>query len=527
MPDSANLLNLTSVIDLKNVSANHNINTSTFDANGNVLNSSNGSNISRGRINHYSLQLVWNHKLNNKGRSIGIGFNGLQNIESNNSISQSKNIFYQSAGGDSVNDINQQILLKENNNSYSFNIVYNEPISKSMRLIFNESLVTTNSGAQKKTYNIDSNGQVFQYDTSYSGNFYSRNLQNVNGLLVDYKYQQWNIQAGITSFYNRLNNQSEPGKSRLTQKQFDFSPLAMISYDFNRGRNIFFKYTANTRQPGVDQLQPIPDNTNPLSIKVGNPNLKSSFSQFYSINYVGYDNSQNIAASLQYNRYTNKIINSVYYDNYRKQLNQFININGAYGLNGNFVIAKNFKREYNNKNISLTLNTSYDHDLSIINNDKIITKNFSISPQIGGAYAYKDMLFIDLRYSFSYNSISYDTYSNPSTKYILQLLNTSFTLNVSQFILESSLNYSYNNNVVPGFKRNSFLLNVSISRYLFRGRKGEIKLFVYDLLKQNVNILRTVSDNYIEDTQSTILQRYAMFSVIYHFKSVNNNKQLK
>jgi hypothetical protein len=57
--------------------------------------------------------------------------------------------------------------------------------------------------------------------------------------------------------------------------------------------------------------------------------------------------------------------------------------------------------------------------------------------------------------------------------------------------------------------------NASIAQELFKNRRGEVKFSVYDLLKQNQSIIRDVQDNYIEDIQNTVLQRFFLLSFTY------------
>ncbi len=50
-------------------------------------------------------------------------------------------------------------------------------------------------------------------------------------------------------------------------------------------------------------------------------------------------------------------------------------------------------------------------------------------------------------------------------------------------------------------------------------KSGELRFSGYDLLNQNNAISRNVSDIYIEDTKSNVLQRFYMLSFIYTFKN--------
>ena len=52
--------------------------------------------------------------------------------------------------------------------------------------------------------------------------------------------------------------------------------------------------------------------------------------------------------------------------------------------------------------------------------------------------------------------------------------------------------------------------------------KGTLTLKVYDLLNQNTNASRYSSENYIQDSQSTVLQQYFMLSFSYKFNTLGS-----
>ena len=53
---------------------------------------------------------------------------------------------------------------------------------------------------------------------------------------------------------------------------------------------------------------------------------------------------------------------------------------------------------------------------------------------------------------------------------------------------------------------------------------GELKLSVFDLLKQNRSITRTVTESYIEDVQNQVLTQYFMLTFSYKLKNFGNAK---
>jgi hypothetical protein len=52
-----------------------------------------------------------------------------------------------------------------------------------------------------------------------------------------------------------------------------------------------------------------------------------------------------------------------------------------------------------------------------------------------------------------------------------------------------------------------------------KNKTGELKLSVFDLLKQNQSLVRTVTGNYIEDAQTQVLQQYFMLTFTYKLKN--------
>ena len=69
-----------------------------------------------------------------------------------------------------------------------------------------------------------------------------------------------------------------------------------------------------------------------------------------------------------------------------------------------------------------------------------------------------------------------------------------------------------------------WLWNISAGKKFLKQQKGELKLTVFDLLKQNRAISRTVTEAYVEDTQSRVLQQYFMMTFTYKLKNFGTSK---
>jgi hypothetical protein len=71
---------------------------------------------------------------------------------------------------------------------------------------------------------------------------------------------------------------------------------------------------------------------------------------------------------------------------------------------------------------------------------------------------------------------------------------------------------------------------MAVGKKFLKDQKGEVKISVFDLLKQNKSISRNVTEAYIEDVQSRVLTQYFMLTFTYKLKNFGkakpNNNQI-
>ena len=79
-------------------------------------------------------------------------------------------------------------------------------------------------------------------------------------------------------------------------------PNGRFQYTFGRGRTFTADYRTRVNAPSVSQLQPVVDNSNPLYIRSGNPDLRPEYTHTLNINYRTFDQTtfKNFFASDQH-----------------------------------------------------------------------------------------------------------------------------------------------------------------------------------------------------------------------------------
>src|SRR5690606_30702558 len=105
-----------------------------------------------------------------------------------------------------------------------------------------------------------------------------------------------------------------PGEFHLDRGFQSFLPSARLEYRFSKNRNLEINYRTWTNEPNLGQLQNVIDNSNPLQLRTGNPNLDQSYNswlraQFRSNNP---ETGRTLYASVQNNLVNNFIANSTF-----------------------------------------------------------------------------------------------------------------------------------------------------------------------------------------------------------------------
>ena len=91
-------------------------------------------------------------------------------------------------------------------------------------------------------------------------------------------------------------------------------------------------------------------------------------------------------------------------------------------------------------------------------------------------------------------------------------------------VWESLANYVFNPQVALGIRKSSIRWNTAVNYLFLKDDKGQLKLSVYDLLKQNINVNRFTNENYISDSQNTTLTRYFMLTFTYNLRNFTGGK---
>ncbi|QMW00175.1 outer membrane beta-barrel family protein [Spirosoma foliorum] len=480
-------------------------------------------------------QLLLFRKFQKKGRSFSVNWTVALNNQDNNGINNSVNKFNGSSTSltsgvitkDTLTGITTQTINQRNDQethsmTNTINVSYTEPLSMRQTLEFHYNL-SDNHNTSNRAVN-DFNGLTDRYDllnTPLSNNFINDYVTNRGGLTWQTKRLKYTYAFGLDAQQSSLNSNNLSQETNLNRTFSNFLPNALLTYNFAKSRRLRLSYRTRLNAPSVSQLQPVPNNTNPLNIQLGNLDLQPEYSHTVSLNYNQFDAAtfRNMFVFLNASRTDNKIVNSTIFNASGAQTTKPVNTNGYYTVNGSFVIGRPLKIGAQKTNINLSTNLTYNQGSSFINNQSNQAKNWLIGQGATISSNFTEKLDLNLTGNINWQSARYSLQPQQNTTY----LNQSVTLDVYyqlplKFTFSTNVYYNHYGGSSASYNQSYTLWNATLARQLFKQNQGEIRFQAFDLLNQNQSIVRNVTDTYTEEVRSRVLNRYFMISFVYNLR---------
>jgi len=141
----------------------------------------------------------------------------------------------------------------------------------------------------------------------YTDNFNYQ--QNVYSLYNSYqlKLDKWTAKAGLRLEHTTVDGDFTSVNTTVNQDYNNFIPSVSIQRSFKTS-SINFGFTQRIQRPGIYQLNPFVDNSNPKFISTGNPNLKPELNNNFELTYSNFSKNS-FTAGLSYQFSNNSIQN--------------------------------------------------------------------------------------------------------------------------------------------------------------------------------------------------------------------------
>ncbi|HEY8896747.1 MAG TPA: outer membrane beta-barrel protein, partial [Niastella sp.] len=468
--------------------------------------------------------LSYNHRFKKQGRYVGVGLSKGNSQSKGRSTLGSLTRFYNENGFMTDSLARDQLSFQNGDGqNYGFNITYTEPLAKGQILDFSYRFSNSKSKSKQETYNY--NGVTGKYDVSdstTSNNFESNNSNQLIAIGYNYFREKIQWQAGMAVSLNTQLNKDITGRQMdLKQSVINIFPRVSLIYSINKQKNLQVNYNGRNRPPSIQELQPLPDYSIPLLIRLGNPGLKQEFNNEINVNYKDFSARKNrsLFGQLQFSNTAHKIVNATRINGQGAQEQQALNLGGNYSIGTNIDYSRSFGKGRNKANIRFSTNAQYENAVNLVNAEKNVRKTimWGQAMQLGYNATEKLEATVSARFYRSWSGYSVDagnTTSLSSHNYAAYIL---YEL-PWQCIVSSGIRFIINEaqQHLPGAQ--TAVWNATVTKRLFKNQAGEIKLSAFDILNNSNNFTQVNGDNYIETTESEVLKRVFAFSFKYNFR---------
>ncbi|MCO6497709.1 MAG: TonB-dependent receptor [Chitinophagaceae bacterium] len=476
--------------------------------------------------------ILFRHSFKKKGRSLSMSFNVSLNDRTGESYNDANNGYYKPNLDLEV--VRRFTDSKSHTNNYRFNISYTEPLTEKIQMQLSYKPGIQKSSSTQKTY--DFNNATSKYDNynAVLSNIYDNTYNTHNGGITfrtgdrdnsisigaDYQYSDLSSTNGIKYTFNNI------------------LPNAWIRKKAGQYGSVSLFYRTMVNSPSVTQLQGVINTNSQLFYSTGNPNLKQQYTHRFMTRYSFTNRfTQKSFFANAFVSLVNDYISNTTYTATKdsalgngiilrrgSQLSKPVNLDGYYNARTFFTYSTPLK--FIKTNLNLNAGFGYARQPGLLNDVKNVSNSYNYN--LGVVLASNISEYIDFNISYSANINRVDNTIRPEQNNNYFTSSTGISVNLlskkGTFLQNSISNESYRG-LADGFNQSFWLWNVAIGQKFLKDNRGELKLSVFDLLKQNKSITRDVTESYIQDTRNQVLQQYFMLTFTYKLRNFGKPKE--
>ncbi len=465
-------------------------------------------------------------KFRREGRTLSLNLNSILSGNTVTVFNRSTNTFFNGiqpgSGSDSGRVIRldqlglQDNIVRQNTLTLSFT----EPLSITRKLEFRYAYARSLNGAERAVSDFrEATRQYDQPNLALSNRFGSLFATHQAGATLQTRRLLYTYAFGLDVQQADLRVTNRSADTSQSRQYLYLLPNALFNYTLSRSRTLRFQYRSRIGPPSVSQLQPVPDNANPLLIRAGNPTLRP---EQYNTATLTYNSARNLGTRslfvlLGLNQSNTRIGTATDISPAGVQIVRPVNAGGYWAANG--VLAANRTFRAVKLNGSATTQTGLERSLSYINNQPNEVRVLTLGQGVRLQSTYNEKIEYGIGANLTYQRITYSLLPRQNAAFWSQLITADLHWQLPLgLVLNSDLTYTATTGRSAGFNQRFALWNASLGKQFLKGKQGEVRVQAFDLLNQNRSLVRNTGDAFVEDVQSRVLNRYVMVSLLYHLR---------
>ena len=493
-------------------------NSQALTSKGLPVNSSERRTTSQGNQAQFNVTALYKLKFKKPKRTLSVNLGNNFNQQDSEGFLFTANDFFINGQMIKQDTVDQLKTTFNKVNAITSRIAYTEPVGKNGVIELSYGYNTSHNAQERLSYDaVD--GKYTELNDRFSNDFLFKSATHRPGLGYRYNFKNWNFGFGSDVGFTNWNQED---RFRDTTRAYSFVnafPRANLSYKLGQYSRIRFNYNGNMRAPSLNQLQPVADNTDPLNIYIGNPNLKQSFAHRFEVNYNFWQvlSNKGMWASLSFNPTTNAFSTFDTIDSLGRRVNQTVNVNGNY--NAYMYMGYNFRLEKAKLGFDFHFNPSINRFTNFVNGRQNITQSnnwrfgFNVNRNVEKKY------YAGIYQNFGYNTGKSSIRPDVITRFWTSETNFDITLQVPKtFTITSNAVYNWRQRTsVFENNNNALIWNIGVEKKVHKKEDLRVGFRVNDILNQNIGFRRNVNANYIQENTYNVIRRYWLVTLHWNF----------
>lgn len=483
-----------------------------------------------GKSNAYNIgaDLMLRHRFLKEGRTLSLMLSGAMRNTDGDTYTDYLNTLYGLELSPVTDDYSQWKQTLNQQYTLHSNLSYTEKLTDNLQLQLGYKMSYTDSENDKKTYDRSAVTDLYdQLDESLSNEYQSGYLTQAGNVGLRYRAGRLSAMLGVDAQWADLKGDLVyPQPDKLSHKYFSVLPSFTLRYSLDRTNSFQLRYRSRSSSPSVTDLQNVIDNSNPLFLSAGNPNLDQQVSHTANLRYlrttksghtfiamVGATIQQDYVADSTFVAKEDVALSPTVTLNKGSQFTRPVNLDGYYSLQS--MVTYGFPVDFIRSNINFSLSANYANVPTIFDGVESRTRELNLIPKlIIGSNISKNL---DFTASYSagiskmFSSLDTAAESDYVTHTAAAKLGWTFFWGLT---FRSTFNYvGYTG--LDTDTEDYFLWNLSLGKKFLKNNAAEIRIEAFDVLKQNQAFTHRTGSNYYDYVNSNVLQPYAMISFVY------------
>lgn len=489
----------------------------------------------------YSIGADITRRLNAKGTSLGLTVQYSEERGNNKAFSLSSTTYYQLQnvkGNDSILYRNQYQESPNRNRTIKLGLILTQILRKNLRAQLSYIFKLDNQSRDRNTYVLSPvidgeehtptgnfpKGYEVEYTDSLSNKSRSHTMAHGVSLNLNYTDKTWEITTGLSVTPKRQTLGQKTGWTQADTLRYSVNYHPTLTILWRKRRTwVQLSYEGNTQQPGLAELLTLTDNSDPLNIIRGNPDLKSSYTQ--KVRFEVRDTKTGLSGDVNWTSMLNNVTRAVIYDSQTGGIeSRPVNVNG----NWNIKAAMRYQKRINHYfNLSARTGTSFIQSVSLVNDgqreqpERSVTHNRLYNAGLRVGYQPKWGGFDlsgDWRFRHSTNLLR-ET-NNYIRDYSFGL--TAYAVFPGNIRLKSETTHTFRNGTnINRSEDNEVVWNLHLSWSFLKYKKAEFSVYWADILSQKKSYSRNVTSHGLSERYTQQIGSYFIVSFKYRF-----NRQL-